>query len=96
MKIQLHVENIKCGGCAGTIRSRLLEDARVSTVTVDIAAGLVEIEASEDIGDELRVHLGRLGYPERGAVAGLRSVSAKARSYVSCAVGRLETADEQP
>lgn len=96
MKIQIQVENIKCGGCASTIRSGLLKDSRVSSVEVDIPNGTVTVEASKDLRSQIYGHLKRLGYPERGSVEGIASVSAKAKSFISCAIVRLDPADERP
>lgn len=92
MQLELHVENIKCGGCAGTIRNTLLKDPRVSEVEVEVETGTVRIEASEDISRNLAAELTRIGYPEAGSVQGYQSAKAKARSFVSCAIGRTSKA----
>jgi copper chaperone len=44
MAYTIAVENIKCGGCASSIRSRLLERELASSVEVDVAEGLVHVE----------------------------------------------------
>ena len=90
MSYQIAVENIKCGGCANTIRSRLAENPSVRTVEVDIEAGLVTIDGDPQARPVLIQRLAELGYPESGSVAGLKAAAAKAKSYVSCAVGRME------
>ncbi len=84
------VENIKCGGCANTIRNKILEENSVSSVDVDVEAGRVRIEADEQERDAIAAKLAHLGYPEVGSVAGMRSAAAKAKSFVSCAVGRMD------
>lgn len=89
MHIEIVVENIKCGGCANTIRKALLNDARISGAEVDVEAGRVRVTADQDIRDEVVQRLAGLGYPEAGTVEGLGSAKAKARSFVSCAVGRM-------
>lgn len=94
MHIRFEVENIKCGGCAGSIRNALMKDARVREVSVDVAAGTVEVETSEDAREDLAQVLRRLGYPETGSARGLDAVGARARSFVSCAVGRLDGAQD--
>ena len=33
--------------------------------------------------------LGKPGYPEKGSVEGLKAAAATAKSFVSCAVGRI-------
>jgi copper chaperone len=96
MKIQIQVENIKCGGCASIIRSGLRKDSRIASVEVDIPNDTGTVEASEDMGSAIYAHLEHLGYPKRGSVGGIATVSAKAKSFISCAVGRLDLADERP
>jgi hypothetical protein len=41
MTYQIQVENIKCGGCAKTIRTTIGELAGIDSVDVDIAEGMV-------------------------------------------------------
>jgi len=89
MEIRLDVENVKCGGCARTIERTLREDPRITRVTVDPSRGTVVVEANADVRAEAAATLARLDYPERGTVEGLRSAAAAAKSFVSCAVGRL-------
>jgi copper chaperone len=33
-----------------------------------------------------------MGYPETGSVEGLKAAAMKARSFVSCAIGRIDNA----
>ena len=92
MIYQFDVENIKCGGCAGTIKKHLLEDARISDVEVDIEKGVVGIHSEQDGSDDWRVTLLKLGYPEKGTAEGIKAATAKAKSFVSCAIGRVDNA----
>ncbi|MEK7990086.1 MAG: heavy metal-associated domain-containing protein [Thiotrichaceae bacterium] len=89
MSQQINVENIKCGGCANSIQKGLLKIAGVEAVEVDIEQGAVSIEGSAN-HDELVKSLLSMGYPEKGSVEGLSSLKAKATSFVSCAVGRMD------
>jgi copper chaperone len=91
--LTLQVENIKCAGCANIIRKRLMEIDGVSAVGVNIDEGLVEVEAVESLRQQLAETLTASGYPESGSVEGLSSVKAKAVSFVSCAVGRLNKSE---
>ena len=65
MKVELLVQNVKCGGCASAIQTDLSKDTRVKGVTVDVPTGRVSVETEGDIGAELRVALQALGYPEK-------------------------------
>ncbi len=90
MNIEIQVENIKCGGCAGTIKKNLLKDSRVSGVDVDIEQGVVKIDATEGVRDDFSDVLLKMGYPETGTTEGIAAAKAKAKSFVSCAVGKVD------
>lgn len=89
MELRFAVENLKCGGCARTIEKALRADPRVTHIAVDPSRNMVVIETTAEIRPEVAATLARLGYPEKGSVEGLRSAAAVAKSFVSCAVGRL-------
>jgi len=90
MSVEIQVENIKCGGCASTIKKKLSEDSRVNSVEVDIEKGIVSIESSVDEGAEFREELLKMGYPESGTAEGIAAAKAKAKSFVSCAIGKVD------
>ncbi|MGC9386187.1 MAG: heavy-metal-associated domain-containing protein [Hydrogenovibrio sp.] len=90
MFFSLEVENIKCGGCAHTIETKLAALAGVTQVTVDVAAGLVTFESeAASSGETVASTLASIGYPQKGSVKGLEAVGAKAKSFVSCAIGKV-------
>jgi copper chaperone len=89
MSFEIDVENIKCGGCAGSIVSGLRALEGVSSVTVDVEQGRVSVAADDALRPAVSERLRQLGYPEVGSTAGLASVRARAKSFVSCAVGRF-------
>jgi copper chaperone len=84
------VDNIKCGGCAKRIEKALAAISGVDGVAVNVDAGEIRIGGNERTARSAVVRrLLELGYPERGAVSGLGSATAKAKSFVSCAIGRV-------
>ncbi|NOT73457.1 MAG: heavy-metal-associated domain-containing protein [Cyclobacteriaceae bacterium] len=90
MKTEIHVENIRCGGCAATIEKEIKNIAGVLAVTVDIEEGDITVDYNEaSLLDSIKSRLLTLGYPERGSVQGLSKATSKAKSLVSCAVGKL-------
>jgi copper chaperone len=89
MELRFEVENVKCGGCARTIDRKLREDARITEVAVDPDQATVVVDAPAEARADIAATLAALGYPERGSVEGLRAAAATAKSFVSCAVGRL-------
>jgi len=88
--MRIEVENIKCGGCAGSIRKGLMGLDGVDAVDVDIESGVVQVQADDALRAEIARKLASMGYPETGTVRGLKSAGARAKSFVSCAVGRMD------
>ena len=88
--VKLEVENIKCGGCAGGIKAALMKDKMIDDVSVDIDGGLVEIKYKDGFDVETAKNtLAGMGYQEKGALKGIRAGAAKAKSFVSCAIGKF-------
>jgi copper chaperone len=91
MSYQISVENIKCGGCANTINTKLNALETVNSCTVDIENGVISIDGDELHRPAIAEVLLKLGYPESGTAEGLKAAKAKAKSFVSCAVGRMSS-----
>ncbi len=91
MTYEISVENIKCGGCAGTITKRLNALADVSDCQVDVESGTVTITGEDTNREAVATLLLKLGYPESGTAEGLKAATAKAKSFVSCAVGKMNS-----
>ncbi len=91
MSYEIKVENIKCGGCAGTINKRLNGLANVDDCQVDVENGVVSITGDETTRNEVAQLLLTLGYPESGTAEGLKAAKAKAKSFISCAVGKMSS-----
>jgi copper chaperone len=93
MSLSIQVENIKCGGCANSIKKGLMDEAGVSTVEIDVENGMVSIDGENLDRDAIASHLLKMGYPERGSVEGMKAATAKAKSFVSCAIGKVSSDD---
>jgi copper chaperone len=91
MAYDISVENIKCGGCANTIKTRLNDMEHIDGCEVDVEKGIVSISGDESKREEVTRLLLKLGYPESGTAEGLKAARAKAKSFVSCAVGRINS-----
>jgi copper chaperone len=90
MAYQIQVENIKYGGCANTIRTKIGELAGIDSVDVDVAERIISIAGSDDTRTTAVAKLLKLGYPESGTAEGIAAAKAKAKSLVSCTVGRMK------
>ena len=92
MQTRIDVENIGCEGCVTTIKQKLAPLAGVTAVAVDIPSQAVTIDSDRDVRAEAVKLLEKAGYPERGTKAGLAAMAEKAKSFVSCALGRVDNA----
>jgi copper chaperone len=92
--IVIPIENLKCHGCAATIIKEINKIKDVHSVDVNVETSQVSI-TGENPGELLEVcrnKLLRLGYPEAGSN---NSTITKAKSYISCAIGRLSEKDDK-
>ena len=87
MKTSIIVQNLKCGGCANTITTKLSEIENINNLTVDVEESKVSFNYINEadafiVKDKLKT----LGYP---SIDDTNSLTSKAKSFVSCATGRL-------
>jgi len=81
----IQVVNIKCGGCAKTITSEL-EKFWATDISINIASQKVSFEGDEKLVSNKLAHL---GYPKAGTPEAT-SLLKKAKSFVSCALGKTK------
>ena len=86
------VINVKCGGCASTLKEKLFEKFGKVEVNLDVNPREITLDIAEEKIDSLGESLKGLGYPfvteKMGFVDGS---SAKAKSFISCAIGKINT-----
>lgn len=87
MTQEIIIENLKCGGCANTIKKGVLSIDDVESVEVNLETSQVKYTTSEDVLNEVKEKLSKIGYPVAGEK---NTVVHKAQSFVSCAVGRID------
>jgi len=87
MKTTIEIQNLKCGGCANTITKKLSEINDLSELTVNNDNHTVSFNyENENTLIKAKELLNNIGYP----VVGDKNVlTTKAKSFVSCAVGRI-------
>jgi copper chaperone len=87
MEYAITVENIKCGGCANSVRKGLLMNKKIRKVDINIETGGIRMEAESGLDlDSIRTDLKKLGYPEKGAG---NDIVTRTKSFISCAIGRI-------
>jgi copper chaperone CopZ len=83
----LEILNLKCGGCANSIRKGILTIDGIDEVSVDIETSKVTVNTNdESIIVAVKEKLSSMGYPEVGDA---NTLMHKAKSFVSCATGRM-------
>ena len=87
MKTTLEIQNLKCGGCANTIITRLsaLENIENVLVNNDNDTVTFNYKGDDNLSEAINL-LSKLGYP---IVGESNPLTKKAKSFVSCAVGRM-------
>ena len=88
-QMMIEIENLKCGGCVRSILKGLAELPGVTNAEVDMEQQRVKFEAAEAIRPQVADKLRAMGYPERGTLHGVSAGVANAKSFVSCAIGRI-------
>lgn len=80
------IANLKCDGCATTIKSELLKLEGVKSAEVEMETDAVNVTYDDNVRDAIVSKLHSLGYPEATEKNGLLL---QLKSYASCMVGRV-------
>jgi copper chaperone len=89
MKATLKIQNLKCGGCVATITSKLNSLEGILDTKVIVEENLIHFDyTNESTLQNAKEALKSIGYPEEGKE---NSLGTKAKSYVSCAVGKMKS-----
>lgn len=91
MNTTIEILNLKCGGCANSIKKGLLAVEGTSEIEVDLETSKISMSlANESLLDVVKEKLSKMGYPEVGDA---NTLLHKAKSFVSCASGRMQNED---
>lgn len=82
---KIEVVNIKCGGCSNHIKKEL-EKLNVKNINIDLEKQIVSFDGDLKIVEKKLIEL---GYPSVDSEEA-KSILKKAKSYVSCAIGRMQ------
>lgn len=87
MKHTIEIQNLKCGGCAHTITTKIGAIENISNVEVSLHNSTVGFQYENDNDVKLvEAKLSVLGYPIQGED---NSGISKAKSFVSCVIGKV-------
>ena len=90
MKQNFEVLNVKCGGCANTLKSSLKDLFGEVEVNLEVDPRIISLNIDEEKIPELRIKLKKLGYPMSDEdLTKFEDISTTAKSYVSCAIGKI-------
>ena len=83
----IKIQNLKCHGCANTITKGLQSIEGISEVNILVEESAVNFEMTDEkLIEQVKEKLLKMGYPEEEAK---NTTIHKAKSYVSCAIGRI-------
>ena len=89
MNHTIEIQNLKCGGCANTVLGALNKIDNLINVSVNVEDGIVSFYSENDaVVRDVTKKLTDIGYPPTGS---RNSVITKAKSYVSCATGKMKS-----
>lgn len=92
MKQTFEVLNVKCGGCANTLTTKLFKEFGVVEVNLEVEPRMITLDIEESSIPALRKQLIKLGYPMSDEdLSKLEGFTTTAKSFVSCAVGKMNS-----
>lgn len=83
----IEIQNLKCHGCANTITKAINKIEGIKDFSIDVDESKISFNSNDsELIKKVKTKLSKLGYPE---VDASNSTIQKAKSYVSCAIGRI-------
>ncbi|MCT7492803.1 heavy-metal-associated domain-containing protein [Aliarcobacter cryaerophilus] len=93
MKQTFEVHNVKCGGCANTLTKSLKDDFGSVEVDLSVNPRKITLDIEDNKIEELKLKLRSLGYPlTNDELSGFEKTTTTAKSFVSCAIGKIDVA----
>ena len=90
MRQTFEVINVKCSGCAHTLKTALKQEFGEVEVNLELEPRQITLIIEESAISTLRTKLKKLGYPMCDEdLSTIEGFSTTAKSFVSCAVGKM-------
>lgn len=91
MQHTFEVLNVKCGGCANTLKKSLADDFGDVNVDLECEPRKITLDIQDDQMEKLKLKLRSLGYPLiTDELNTLQTLTTSAKSFVSCAIGKMD------
>ena len=91
MKQTFTVLNVKCGGCANTLKKSLIEEFGEVEVNLEVMPREITLDIEESQIESLKSKLKTLGYPlASDELNTIEKITTTAKSFVSCAIGKID------
>jgi len=92
MQQTFEVLNVKCGGCANTLTTKLADEFGEVAVNLEVEPRQITLDVEDANIPALREALKGLGYPMSDEdLTTMEGFTTTAKSFVSCAVGKMNT-----
>lgn len=93
MKQTFEVHNVKCGGCANTLKKSLKDEFGEVIVNLEVHPRQISLDIENNKIEDLKLKLRSLGYPiTNDELSGFEKATTTAKSFVSCAIGKIDVA----
>lgn len=91
MRKSFRVQNVKCGGCANTIKEALMEEFGEVDVDLMQEPRVITLKIKDEEAEKsFRKKIRSLGYPMEDEELGVFTKGGlKAKSFISCAIGKM-------
>lgn len=91
MQKSFKVQNVKCGGCANTIKEALKDEFGEVDVDLMQEPRVITLEIKDEEAEvSFRKKIKSLGYPMEDEELGVFTKGGlKAKSFISCAIGKI-------
>ncbi|MFZ9658973.1 MAG: heavy-metal-associated domain-containing protein [Arcobacteraceae bacterium] len=91
MNQTFEILNVKCGGCANTLKKELFAEFGEINVNLEVMPRQITINIEENQINSLKIKLKSLGYPfVSDELNTIEKITTTAKSFISCAIGKMD------
>ncbi len=91
MNQTFEILNVKCSGCANTLKKELFAEFGEINVNLEVMPRQITINIEENQINSLRIKLKSLGYPfVSDELNTIEKITTTAKSFISCAIGKMD------